>query len=61
MIAILSGIFGLIAAITELIGGQAGGYAFASLVAVSTLVTTAIPSTAKLIQIVHISNPCLLD
>ena len=35
-IAICSGICGLIAAIAELIGGQAGGYAFASLVAVST-------------------------
>ena len=36
-IAILSGIFGLISAIAELVGGQAGGYAFASLVAVRLL------------------------
>ena len=38
--AICSGILGLISAIGELIGGQAGGYAFASLVAVSLTVTS---------------------
>ena len=33
-IAAISAIFGVIAAVAELVGGQAGGYAFASLVAV---------------------------